>query len=407
MPPESSNSKEAPVSGAVRMRPAGLRGTALLLVLAGAGCGHVVAPDVPFQHAPRFDFRNPPCHAAPAPAQFAPEDSVVVRYLGAGGLYIGWRGEALLTGPFFSNPGLWRSGLGRIRPNPEAIRRGLEGMPTGTVGAVLAGHSHHDHIADLPWVAEKLKGDVSFYLNRSGANALEGFPALGPPGRRIKVLEELKEGWTRLSTASGKALPFRMLALPSHHANHLGPIKLFRGETRTGRSPSRLRNRHLKEGQTYAFVLDLLGAEEEGSPVRFRIYYQDAAAKTPQGFPPEGGEGEHPYDLAVVCMASAQWVKPYPDDLLRALKPRHVLVTHYENFFRPWGTERGFAPLLFNRHADRFLEAVDAALTKDDIPDSPPGGKICGPSAPPWTMPLTGEWMVFRPSQETASLPER
>ncbi len=320
-----------------------------------------------------------------------------MRYLGAGGLYVGWRGEAVLTGPFFSNPGVLRVGLGTMRIDEAAIRDGLAALPLARVGAILAGHSHYDHVGDLPVVAG-LAPRAALAVNRSGVKALAAYPELAG---RVRELEGIAGLATQLVDAEGRALPFRLLALPSHHAPHVFRFKLWTGETESSARPwTERRYGALKEGQTFAFVLDLLGPEEEGSPVRFRIYVQDAAAAEPLGWPPVPGGDDPPFDLAVVCVASAHWVEPYPQGLLARTKPGHVLAIHAENFFRPWGPKRGFVPLLSRGQVERFLRRADETLAVAGVAGSPPVGEVCGPSSARWTMPLTGEWLVFRPSYQ-------
>jgi hypothetical protein len=371
----------------------------LAVVAAGLlGCAHAIGPNLPTPGAPKYDFRQPPCAPAPAPGDLTPDDRVVVRYLGAGGLYVGWRGAALLTGPFFSNPGLWRTGLGKIRMRQAAIRQGLAGIPRERVGAILAGHSHYDHIGDLPVVAGSYLPQARLYLNQSGVNALAPYPDLL---RRTTRLEGLEDQAGLLSDAAGRPLPFRVRAVRSGHAPHAGPITLWSGTTEVCREPwETRRNGSLKAGQPYALVIDLLASAQEGAAVEFRIYYQDAAAMEPLGIPPKtaasaGGAPEPPYDLAVVCMASAHLVEPYPEQLLHGIRPRHVLIGHYENFFRPWGPGHGFVPLLTRGRANRFLQRVSASL---GAPTAGPVGAVCGPSCEQWTMPLVGEWLQFRPS---------
>lgn len=363
-----------------------------VLSIAAVACGHSIDPGIAFQHRPPFDFARPPCSPAPRPVEPLPDDQVVVRYLGAGGLYVEWRGEAILTAPYFTNPGLVRS-LGRLRWDRDAIARGTEGMAGERVGAILAGHSHYDHLGDLPPLARDFARRARLYVNESGLRALAGFRDLG---QRTESLQGRDGAWTLLTDAAGRRLPFRVLAVKSDHAPHLLRLMLWGGDSKqSGDEWTTMRYPGLKAGEVYAFVIDLLEAPEEGARVRFRIFSQDSAAKSPRGLPPPPLPGDPPYDLAMLCMASAHLVKPYPDDLLATIQPRRALVTHYENFFRPWGPRRGFVPMLTHGRANRFLRQVQAKLDQSPADPIVPVHDVCGPSAARWTMPLTGEWMVF------------
>jgi hypothetical protein len=392
----------------VRATRAGLRLLLAAMVIALAACsGHAVSPSVPFTGAPRYDFckhRERP--EAPGPdlrgdLDGLEEDAVMIRYLGAGGLYVGWRGAAVMTGPFFSNPGALRVALGHLRPRRAAIARGLAGVPVDRVGAILVGHSHYDHLGDLPVVASEWTPGAAVFVNRSGERSLASYPALAA---RVTTLEEIAGRWTRLHDAGGRALPFRVLAVPSDHAPHVRGILVMDGESEVHDGPWETRGYWaLRTGRTYAFVLDLLDGEQGGGEgrVRFRILLQDAASPAPADSLPPAADGAPGYDLAVLCMPSADLVPPYPREVLGRTAPRHALVTHYEDFFAPWGRSCRFAPLLTERKANAFLEATDDALGAAPGPGGGAGGRpvnrILGPAGERWTMPRVGEWLVFRP----------
>src|SRR5436309_2348182 len=155
-----------------------------------AGCGHVIRPDLAPNHG-RFDFSDPPCRLSPKP-RLGP-DEVGLRYLGAGGLYVEWQGNALLMSPFFSNPGIPQVLVRPLASDAWAVRQGLGGMDLSRVRAIAAGHSHYDHIGDLPLVAQEYLPRVPLYVNQTGANALASTAVRD----RVRILEE-QEGWIYL-----------------------------------------------------------------------------------------------------------------------------------------------------------------------------------------------------------------
>lgn len=367
---------------------ASLLAAALLVAGAAASCGHTVHR--PAEGVERFDFRAPGCRSRP-PADPTPNDAVVVRYLGAGGLYVGWRGAAILTGPFFSNPDLVEVAVGRNRPDCESIARGLDGLPLDRIGAILFGHSHHDHLADALAVASRIPG-ARLYVNRTGELALAG----DLPAHRLAQLEHRLGEPRQLADAAGRLLPFRVRAVRSDHAPHVGRIRFFSGEGgRPLQGFHQLPYRHFKSGLTLALVIELTADADDDAPVLYRLLYQDSASREPVAHLPalDGG-----YDLVVTCMASAHLAPGYPEDVVAFTGARHVLVTHYENFFRPWGPGHGFVPFLTDSRADAFLDRVGCGLEGRTAAPSPPTGEVCGPSTDDWTMPVVGAWMTFRPS---------
>ena len=165
------------------------------------GCGHVIY-QAPNHACKPFDFKHPP-RCAPDESATSGEE-VAIRYLGAGGVAIRWRGQILLTAPFFSNYGFPRVPFGRLKPNRDAIKDGMASIPPDDVGAILAGHSHYDHLGDLPIVAEKYAPRAGLYVNDSGLNLLAH--ALGG---RVKSLERSLETPVQLHDAAGRSLPRR------------------------------------------------------------------------------------------------------------------------------------------------------------------------------------------------------
>lgn len=353
------------------------------------GCGHVIQPEL----APnwgRFDLSHPPCHLSPRPAPA--DDQVVLRYLGAGGLYLEWQKTALLMGPFFSNPGVLRVQFGRLASDAEAVRRGLEGVDTFRVGAIAAGHSHYDHLGDLPLVAETYAPAARIYVNQTGSNALAPLPPLMD---RVTSLEgDEGKDWIWLRDPDTNPLPIRFRAVDSGHAPQLPRYRFAAGEIKQPWTEDwkHHRIRDLQGGKTFAFVIDLMS--DDLQKVRFRIYYQDAANPPETGFPTFAGVGEHGFDLAVLCLASYQFVGRHPESILGRLHPRHVLIAHYEDFFRDRRKPVRFVFPLSNAAANRFLRRTQDALSGSATKG--PEGTVCGPSGPAFTMPMPGEWLRFR-----------
>ena len=355
-----------------------------LALICLAGCGHTIKPEfAPNHHG--FDFSNPPCPLSPPPV--LEDNEVGIRYLGAGGLYVAWQGHALLLDPFFSNPGLGKVLFGRLASDPEAVRKGLQGLDLSRVRAIVVGHSHYDHLGDLPAVAEHVPG-VPLYVNRTGANALGS--ALSD---RTVILEEEKD-WITLKGPAGEELPIRFRKVETKHAPHFWGVHLVPGQiphpwTKPWKDHGFL---SLREGTPHAFVIDLLTG---GQPV-FRIYHEDSSNPEGVGFP--NLKDDYPYNLAVLCMASFQYVRNHPGSILGHLEPRHVLVTHYEDFLRDPSKPVRFVSGLTGFEANRFLRRTRDAL--GGLETEGPEGKVCGPSTSGWTMPRPGEWVRFRVARQ-------
>jgi len=329
------------------------------------GCGHALPGTLHCQ---------PPAHDP---------DKVELRYLGSGGIYLRWRNDAILIGPQFSNPGYIRAGLLHAKPNADRIQRGLAGVETQYVRAIFAGHSHYDHLGDIPFIAEQYIKDVPIYVNAAGMHILAGEKNLKGRVRELVVGEPPVEVEPKPS--------FRVRAVASGHAPQLCPWRHFPcvyanapiDENWT--TPlTQHRNRAMSGGQALALVIELL--DETG--VRYRIYYNDASADSPLG------QTVGDFDLAILCIAQWNWVRDYPRDLLAVLRPRHVVISHWDNFFSETGQTAHPVPLLTEGKIKRFTDIVDAKVTEDAGPVRP----VCGIRKLHWTMPAPLSTMLFTPN---------
>ena len=280
-------------------------------------------------------------------------DAVEVTYLGAGGFLIRHQGRAIMTAPFFSNPGLLRSLLGfPISPDTARIKELLP--PVDDVDAILVGHAHFDHLMDAIHIAETTATRATFYGSDTMMHIVRARPMLQT---RVRSLEPIAGD----SSTPGTWVPLaggtmRVMALRSEHAPQFLGVKLFGG--RIDHDLTELpRNAYgWKEGQTLAFLIDILGAD--GQAV-LRFHYQDSASTPPLGFPPKMDDpGSPPFMVALLCVASFDQVPHYPKRLIGLLQPRHVVLAHWENFF---SQKRPPRPLPF-LDTGRFATRLTAAL---------------------------------------------
>ena len=332
-------------------------GAALFLFLVG-GCAHTL-PGTEHCTAPDPD-----------------PNKVELRYLGSGGIYLRWREDAILIGPSFSNPNPIRARFLRVKPNAERVRKALEHVELQRVRAIFAGHSHYDHIADIPLIRKTI--DVPVYVNAAGQRMLAG--------EGLKNVHKLIVGEPVVAGA------FRVRAVASGHAPQIckwrrfpcvyaaGPE--FESDWTTPLTKHRLAA--MRGGQTFALVIELL----DGNEARFRIYYNDASPDSPLG------QTVGDFDLAILTIAQWQWARDYPRDLLSVLCPRHVLVSHWDNFFKESMQTSRAVPFLTTKSVNRFTEIVEDYVTSTDAGPVTP---VCGDGQKMWTMPAPASTMLFRP----------
>lgn len=316
--------------------------TTLLLATMLAACAGSVRHLHPFD-----DLRSIDC-ASPT------DEAVEITYLGTAGMLLRRGDDAIMTAPFFSNPNMFRVGLLPISPDCKRIEAGLARVNVTDVKAILVGHAHYDHLMDTLWVAKHKTPEAHLY----GSDTMVNIACSKLPHDRLHSLQHCAGDWWN----SGDWAPIipgrvRVMALLSEHAPHIaGSITLFGGEVEphTCRTPWTAWG--WKEGQTLAYLIDFLDGNDG---IALRIHVQDSASNPPYGFPPPAVLAEHPVDVSILCVASFDQVSGYPEQLMRYLNPRQVVLTHWDNFFRSQACTLSAVPFLDTR---AFAARITASL---------------------------------------------
>lgn len=307
------------------------------------------------------------------------QQCIHIKYLGVGGFLIQRGEDVILTAPFFSNPSLLRVLFWRIHADPERINAFLP--PVENVRAILVGHAHYDHLMDIPYIAQERAPHATIYGSQTMKNILA---AVLPPERLVALDSEAAEPTKTPGKWQGvPGTKIRLMAIKSEHAPHVclfrrhGCIKVFTGEVAAplNRLPETAWG--WKEGQTVAYLIDFL---DNNGTVKFRIYYQDAASTPPWGFPPAfEPETQKAVDLAILCVPGFKYVEGYPQGIIQWIKPRFVILTHWEDFFRPrTGDPSDLRVVPDGTDPTIFIKQLEEAL---------PTIK--------WLMPRPGAWLQF------------
>jgi hypothetical protein len=263
---------------------------------------------------------------------------VTITYLGSGGFLFERGDDIILTGPFLSHHWYLRLGLWKVRSDEKLVHRVLspKSASLAKAEAVLIGHGHYDHLLDIPYIMETFCPSATVYGNTTVTNILDAKANIAT--QPVDHLAERSCGSSGQWTYNAKET-IRFMPIASHHAPNLKGITIAKGSVSKPLRHFPSKAGGMKEGETFAYMIDFLNPVFQDS-IDFRIYYQDAA-DSPQPFHtlsrnPQGGNRN--IDLAIVCVASFTEApgNDYPETLEYILKPKRYLLSHWENFFLPW-----------------------------------------------------------------------
>lgn len=308
----------------------------LLLVTAcllGVSCRAGVF-QIPLDHCPTRTVARP-----------EPE-KVVVQYLGVGGFLFKRGDDVILTAPFYSSPSLLEIAFNHeLRPDTDAINR-LFPLDGEKAKAILVGHSHFDHLMDVPYIALHRAKAADVYGSSTTQRLLAPIArALGKKNTGVYAVDHLAGDervpgrWQKVNQG------MRFMALRFEHAPTFTlkldvpfqkgieiPFQLWRGGALDEDAKELPRTvSQWVQGPVFAYVIDFL--DESGAPA-YRIYYEDAGdADRKRGVPAEL-VAEKSVDLAVLCLnGDVEAMEGRPEvDILADLKPKAVMVAHWENF---------------------------------------------------------------------------
>jgi L-ascorbate metabolism protein UlaG (beta-lactamase superfamily) len=264
-------------------------------------------------------------------------------YLGVAGLLIEAGGNALLTAPSFTHPRFMAVALPMwpIHSDTALVDRelhrmlGLNFSALDEVQAILVGHSHYDHLMDVPVIAREYTPHARIYGTLTTKRTLMGDAYLSRHSERI---DSLYPSDSVIATAFhvGRWIytanrHMRFMAVQSSHAPNWWFITVAPCRERHDRKSLPRTAWGWCVGEPVSYVIDIL--DGAGKP-SFRIFYQDAASRPVDVvLPPFASDDAHPIDVAIVCAGNFKKVESYPTVLLASLRPKYVIVAHWEDFF--------------------------------------------------------------------------
>jgi L-ascorbate metabolism protein UlaG (beta-lactamase superfamily) len=239
---------------------------------------------------------------------------VRVRWLGVAGFTISSGETTLAHDPFLSRPGVLRTLFRSYVPDETALGRfvGPESPAPelAHTSVYLVGHSHYDHLGDVPWLAARSGGRV---VGSATTAAIARGYGLAEDRVLIAGLGETVD-----------AGDFEVRVFASEHAKvFLGRVPLEGELTVPPEAPIHANSFVLGDARGY-----LVTERSSG----LRVVLLSSAGRNVAALE-ELGRAVAPVDLLLPATLGRD--DDYARDLVRTLRPRLVMPHHFDDFFVP------------------------------------------------------------------------
>ncbi len=245
-------------------------------------------------------------------------------WFGTAGFRLAYQGTVVWIDPYVTRLTMADVALRRVVPaSPVAIARWID-----RADAILVGHTHFDHALDVPAISRAHGCPVY------GSTSLASLMALHGLADRAVVVEPKREY---------EVGPFRFHFVPSVHSKlQLGLRVPFAGEL-TCEHVGGLTAQAYRCGQVWGIHIEVAGA---------RLYHQGSADLLDDEVTDRG------VDVFLCGISGRRFTPRFAERVLRALDPKVLVPTHYDDFFRPLDADTHFS---FNVNLTGFADEARAA----------------------------------------------
>jgi len=227
---------------------------------------------------------------------------VRVQWLGTAGFAITHGDHTVLIDPYITRASLGRCVVAPLVPDLAAI-----GAHVPRADAIVVGHTHFDHVLDVPTIAKMTGAKV--FGSRSAATLCR---AQGVPAAQIEDVE-------RADATVREVGPFRLRFVPSAHSRFAFGRVPFPGDI-ADCDDVPLRTEQYKCGAVFGVEITVAGKT---------IFHLGSADLVDSKL-----ESRH-VDLLLLCVAGWTASRDFPERASRRLAPEAILLSHWDDFFRP------------------------------------------------------------------------
>jgi len=241
-------------------------------------------------------------------------------WVGTAGFRLAYQGTVVWIDPYVTRlrfADLLRRRV--IAANESAIAQHID-----RADAVLVGHTHFDHALDVPAIARHTGCRVY------GSASLEHLMGLHGLADRAVVVDAHRDY---------EVGPFKIHFVPSVHSKLQLGLRVNYGGELTCEHLDELTPQAYRCGQVWGICIEVAGA---------RIYHQGSADLI------EDEIRDRDVDVFLCGIAGRRFTPRYVERVLRALSPKLVVPSHFDDFFQPLGDPK----LSFNVNLTGFADEV-------------------------------------------------
>ncbi len=273
------------------------------------------------------------------------DNQLNIQYLGCGNIFIKHGKDAILFDPFFSNARGYKVAFGKIKFNQKYFDKGTYflnrfGNNYESINSIFISHSHYDHLFDLSYLLENklVSNTTKIYGDKSAQTVIQNFIQNNPFINQDSFVykPKTKPKWIKVSNE------MRVLVLPSVHAPHIANINFMHGQCDSNyfknytSTNQKVKAGQFKDGNTFAYLVDILSNDS----ITLRLLLKGAGCAINDGKLYDELLLEHGVDIALLQVASANFTNCYPQNLINQIKPKKVILTHWEDFFKPYAPKK-------------------------------------------------------------------
>lgn len=225
-----------------------------------------------------------------------------LRWLGTAGFAIEHQGWVLLIDPYLTRASMGRCLLRAIEPDLPTVRRYISGAD-----AILCGHTHFDHVLDVPAIARFTGAQV--YGSTSAVTLCR---AAGIAEDRLHDVQGM--------TSRAEVGPFELRFVPSEHAPIMRGKVPYPGDiSDCEQVPAKMQD--YRCGAVFNVAVTVAG----------RTLYHTGSANLRDDVDPSCRN----IDMLLLCVAGWTSSPRLVERLLSKVSPGAVLLSHWDNFFSP------------------------------------------------------------------------